>query len=285
MAETATQSGLAAMVGQMPARNQTIADQQRAARMLQLQQAVSRMAPTAAPAAGQAAQLGATAAATAGEQAVQQAASTLDTAGQAAKLGLQSQALAGQQKLGAAQEMAQKEQLGQVERLAAIDANAKKELFDKELQFRKDANNQTFFSERQLADYKRQAATSDEQFKNWANTAQNYHKRNIASLEAVYNKLAEVEKNNFRVGEQKLDQAAKEELIRLKLDTERRIADAKRKAANTAATWTALGTVGGAIIGSVIPGAGTVARATLGASIGGGLGGLVGAQQAGQQEI
>ena len=177
--------------------------------------------------------------------------------------------------------MAQKEQLGQVERLAAIDANAKKELFDAELQFRKDANNQTFFSERQLADYKRQSAASDEQFKNWANTAQNYHKRNIASLEAVYNKLAEVEKNNFRVGEQKLDQAAKEELIRLKLDTERRIADAKRKAANTAAKWQAAGTIIGVGVGAFFGPTG----AAIGGQIGGGLGGMAGAQQAGQQEI
>jgi hypothetical protein len=281
MAETTTQSGLATMVGQMPARNQTIADQQRAARMLQLQQAVSRMAPTAAPTAGQAAQLGATAASAAGEQAVQQAASTLETAGQAAKLGLQSQALAGQQRLGAAQEMAQKEQLGQVERLAAIDAQAKTELFDKELAFRKDANNQTFFSERQLADYKRQAAASDEQFKNWANTAQNYHKRNIASLEAVYNKLAEVERNNFRVGEQQLDQAAKKELVQLKLDTQRRIAAAKRRAAATTARWQALGTVVGVVAGAPFGPAGMMVGAQFGSSIGG----MAGAQQAGQEEI
>jgi hypothetical protein len=281
MAETATQSGLAAMVGQMPARNQTIADQQRAARMLQLQQAVSRMAPTAAPTAGQAAQLGATAAAAAGEQAVQQAASTLETTGQAAKLGLQSAALAGQQKLGAAQEMAQKEQLGQVERLAAIDAQAKTELFDKELQFRKDAANQTFFSERQLADYKRQAAASDEQFKNWANTAQNYHKRNIASLEAVYNKLAEVERNNFRVGEQQLDQAAKKELVQLKLDTERRLREAKQRAATTAAKWQAAGTIIGVGAGAFFGPTG----AAIGGQIGSGLGGIAGAQQAGQEEI
>lgn len=284
MAQTTTQSGLATMVGQMPARNQTIADQQRAARMFQLQQAVSRMAPQQAPTAGQAAQLGATAAATAGEQAVQQAASTLETTGQAAKLGLQSAALAGQQKLGAAQETAQKEQLGQVERLAAIDAQAKTELFDKELAFRKDANNQTFFSERQLADYKRQAAVSDEQFKNWANTAQNYHKRNIASLEAVYNKLAEVERNNFRVGEQQLDQAAKKELVQLKLDTQRRIAAAKRRAAAATAKWTAVGTVVGAGVGFVASGF-NPAGAMVGAQFGAGLGGMAGAQEAGQEEI
>ena len=72
MAQTVTSSALGTLAGQMPVRNQTIADQQRAARMLQLQQAVSKMAPTAAPTAGQAAQLGATMAGQAGEQAVAQ---------------------------------------------------------------------------------------------------------------------------------------------------------------------------------------------------------------------
>ena len=284
MAQTATQSGLATLVGQMPARNQTIADQQRAARMLQLQQAVARMSPQQAPTAGQAAQLGATAAASAGEQAVQRAASTLETTGQAAKLGLQAEELAGQQKLGAAQQAAQTEQLGQVERLANIDADAKKELFDKELSFKKDAANQTFFSERQLADYKRQAATSDEQFKNWANTAQNYHKRNIASLEAVYNRLAEIEKNNYTVNDQRLDQASRKEIAQLKLDTEKRLARAKRNAANATAGWTAFGTIAGMGVGFVASGF-NPAGAMIGGQLGGAAGGMVGAQQAGQEEI
>ena len=282
MAETATSSALGTLAGQMPVRNQTIADQQRAARMLQLQQAVSRMGPQAAPTAGQAAQMGATMAAQAGEQAVSRAAQTVEQAGQIAKAGLGAEALAGQQKVGALQEEARKESLAQVDRLAKLDATAKKELFDNELQFKKDAANNTFFSERQLADYKRQSATSDEQYRNWANTAQNLHRRNIASLEAVYNKLAEIAKNDFMVGEQKLDQAAKQEIIALQKDTERRIRDAKERAAKAVAGWTMVGTVGGAVAGGI---AGGPAGAMTGAKAGGALFGTIGAQQAGQEEI
>ena len=198
------------------------------------------------------------------------------------KTGLGAEALAGQQKLGAAQETARKETLGQVERLANLDAIAKKELFDNELQFRKDAANNTFFTERQLADYKRQAATSDEQMRSWANTAQNYHKRNIASLEAVYNKLTEITKNDFMVGEQRLDQAARKEIIALQKDTERRIRDAKNRAAKAVAGWqlggAVLGGVGGAFLGGP-------AGAMAGAQAGSALGGTIGAQQAGQEEI
>lgn len=282
MAQTQRQSGLSVLAGQMPVRNQELADQQRAARTLQLQQAVAKLTPQQAPTTAQAAGLGATMAQQAGAEQASRAEQMVQATGQVAKLGQQEEALAGQQKIGALQEGARKEELNQLDRLSKLDASAKTELFDKELSFRKDAANQTFFSERQLADYKRQSATSDEQFKNWANQAQNYHKRNVATLEAMYNKLAEVERNNFAVGEQKLDQAAKKELLELKRDTERRLNRAKQRAANATAGWTAFGTIVGTGVGAV---AGGPAGAAIGGSFGGALGGMVGAQQAGQEEI
>lgn len=286
MAQTARQSGLATMAGQMPVRNQELADQQRAARTLQLQQAVAKLTPQQAPTAAQAAGMGATMAGQAGQEQVGRATQQVEAAGQMARLGQQEATLAGQQKLGAMQEAARKEELSQVERLAKIDAAAKTELFDKELTFRKDAANQTLFSERQLADYKKQSVASDEQFKNWANTAQNMHTRNLASLEAIYRKLLEVEENDFTVNQQKLNQQARKEIEQLKIDTEKRIAKAKAKAQNTTAMWGAIGTLGGAAVGALVAGpGGAVAGAKAGAALGGPLGGLFGAQQAGQQEV
>jgi hypothetical protein len=276
MAQTKTQSGLAAMAGQMPVRNQELADQQRAARTLQLQQAIARMSPQQAPTTAQAAGMGATLAAQAGQEEVGRAQQMLETTGQMAKLGQQETALAGAEKLGAMQEAARQEQLSQVDRLAKFDANAKRELFDKELQFRKDASNQTFFSERQLADYKKQSAVSDEQYRNWANQAQNYHRRNIASLEAVYNKLAEIEKNNFQIGEQKLDQAAKKEIQGLLADAKRRVADAQRRAANNTQMWSAGMGIVGAGVGTFFGGP---AGGMIGYQAGSALGGTIGSQQ------
>lgn len=286
MAQTARQSGLATMAGQMPVRNQELADQQRAARTLQLQQAVAKLAPQQAPTTAQASGMGATMAQQAGQEQVSRATQQLEAVGQMARLGQQEATLAGQQKLGAMQEAARKEELSQMDRLAKIDAAAKTELFDKELAFRKDAANQTLFSERQLADYKRQSATSDEQYKNWANTARNLHDRNLASLEAIYRKLVEVEENDFTVNQQKLNQQARKEIEQLKIDTEKRIAKAKAKAQNTTAMWTAVGTIGGAVAGALVAGpGGAVAGAQTGAALGKPLGGLFGAQQAGQQEV
>jgi hypothetical protein len=278
MALTGRQSGLTTLAGQMPIRNQELADQQRAARTLQLQQAVAKLTPQQAPTAGQASQMAATAAQQAGQEQVSRAGQMLETAAQVGKLGQQETAIAGAEKIGALQEGARKEELSQLDRLAKLDAKAKTELFDRELTFKKDAANQTFFSERQLADYKRSAAASDEQLKNWANTAQNYHKRNLASLETIYKNLSQIEENNYRVGKQQLDQAARKEIEQLKIDTARRIQSAKNKAANSVTRWQAIGTIGGAAIGSIIPGAGTVAGATLGASVGGALGGMTAAQ-------
>lgn len=276
MAQTTTQSGLAAIAGQMPTRNQELADQQRAARTLQLQQAISKLSPQQAPTAQQAAGMGAALSAQAGQEQVGRAQQMLETTGQLAKLGQQETALAGAAKTGAMQEAARQEQLSQVDRLAKFDANAKRELFDKELQFRKDASNQTFFSERQLADYKKQSAVSDEQYRNYANQAQNYHKRNIASLEAVYNKLAEIEKNNFQIGEQKLDQAAKKEIQGLLADAKRRVAEAQRKAANNTQMWSAGLGIAGGVAGAFT---GTPQGAMIGYQAGSALGGTIGSQQ------
>ena len=278
MAQTVTQGGLAAMAGQMPVRNQELADQQRAARTLQLQQAISKLTPQQAPTAQQAAGMGATLAAQTGQEQVGRAQQLVETTGQVARLGQQETALAGQQKLGAMQEAGRQEQLSQIDRLAKLDANAKRELFDKELQFRKDAANQTFFTERQLADYKKQSAVSDEQYRNYANQAQNYHRRNIASLEAVYNKLAEIEKNNFQIGEQKLDQAARKEILALKADAERRVREAQRKAANNTQMWSAGMGIVGAGAGFVATGF-NPAGGMIGYQAGSALGGTIGSQQ------
>lgn len=284
MAQTAKQSGLATLAGQMPVRNQELADQQRAARALQLQQTVARMTPQQAPTAQQAAGMGAALAQQAGQEQVGRATQQLETAGQVAKLGQQETAIAGQQKLGALQEGARQQELSQVDRLAKLDAAAKTELFDKELQFRKDAANQTFFTERQLADYKRQSAASDEQLKNWSNQAQNYHRRNIATLETMYKRLSEIEENNYRIGKQQLDQAARKEIAQLRADTEKRLRDAKNKAAKTAQMWQAGLGIAGAGAGFVASGF-NPAGAMIGYQAGSAIGGTIGAQQAGQEEI
>lgn len=251
MAETLTQSGLAGLAGQMPVRNKIVADQQRAGRLLQLQQAVSGMTPQQAPTAAQAAGMGATIAAQAGKEQVEQAQQQVQQAGQLAKLGQAETELSAAQRISALQTGVQKEQLDQTARLAALDDRAKREMFDAELQFKKDQNDVALFSERQLADYKRLNAQRDQDYANWAQKAKQTHDRNVTMLQTISDRLAEVEKNNYMIGNQKLNQAQALELAQLKRDNDRRLARAKARAANTATMWGAAGgmmTAGGSAL-------------------------------------
>lgn len=241
MALTSTQSGLQALAGAMPVRNRLISDQQKAARALQIQQTIAGLSPQQAPTATQAAQMGATAAQAAGQQKVSQAEQMIQQAGQIGQLGMTEQRLAGAQRMGELQQGARQEQLDQTARLASLDDRAKKELFDAELQIKKDAANNVFFSERQLADYLRNNAVKEEQFKSWAQKAQQVSQRNIQALEMVYAKLDQAEKMNYARGKQKADQALAKELADMKAAAAEKIQKAKNKAANTAATWGAVG--------------------------------------------
>jgi succinate dehydrogenase flavin-adding protein (antitoxin of CptAB toxin-antitoxin module) len=252
MAETATQAGLAGLASQMPVRNKAVADQQRAARMLQLQQAVSQLAPQQAPTATQAAGMGASIAQQAGTEQVNRAKDLVQQSAQLGKLGQQETALTNLQTTGALQQQAQQESLDQATRLASLDDAAKREMFDSQLQFKKDQADNTLFSERQLADYKRLSAQGDEDLKNWAQRSNQLHARNVQVLQAISDRLNEALTSDYLKGRQKLDQQTKLELAQMKRDNDIRLAKARADAANTGAMWGALGgaatMAGGALI-------------------------------------
>jgi hypothetical protein len=271
MAETLTQSGLATMAGQMPIRNREIAEQQKAARLLQLQQAVSQMGPQQMGTPQQAQQMGASMAGQAAAEKVGRAQEMIQTSSQLGKMGQRETQLAAQKELGALQSQAQQEQLNQTARLAALDDSAKREMFDAELQFKKDQANNTLFSERQLADYQRLKASRSQDFQNWAQRAEQLHARNVATLEMINARINEALQQEYRTGKQKLDQETTRQLGEMKRDVEMRLAKARAKAANTAASWGAVGSVltaagtaamfvpGGQLIGAGMMAAGTSA--------------------------
>jgi hypothetical protein len=244
MAETATQAGLAGLAAGMPVRNKAIADQQRAARMLQLQQAVSQLGPQQAPTATQAAGMGASVAQQAGAEQVNRAKDLVQQSAQLGKLGQQETTLTNLQTTGALQQQAQQESLDQATRLASLDDAAKREMFDSQLQFKKDQADNTLFSERQLADYKRLSAQGDEDLKNWAQRSNQLHARNVQVLQAISDRLGEALTSDYLKGRQKLDQQSKLELAQMKRDNDIRLAKARADAANTSAMW---GATGGAL--------------------------------------
>lgn len=254
MAETATQSGLAAMAANMPVRNKAIADQQRAARMLQLQQAVAAMPTTAAPTKTQTAAMGASLATASGQQDVERAKQLVTASQNLGQLGIQESKLAAEEKLGAQTEEARKETLDQTARLAAIDDKAKREIFDRQLQFSKDSADRTLFTEHQLADYARLNARTDADFKKWAQRSAQLHQRNIQTLEAVNARLTQALEQGYLDNKQKLDQNMRRELVALQQENARRIAEARARGANTAMMYQAAG--GLLIAGAAVSGVG-----------------------------
>lgn len=284
MALTPTQSGLATLAKQMPVRNQAIADQQRAARMLQLQQAVAQLPTTAAPTQQQASQMASSMAAQAEAEKVDRAAKAIEETAQLAKLSQQEKALETSQQLATSQKELQQEQLNQAQRLSSLDDSAKRELFDSELQFKKDAANQTLFSERQLADYKRASARKEDDFKTWSQRSQQLHARNLQMLETINNRLEEALSQDYRVGAQKLDQQTRTAIAEMKRDNDMRIAKAKANAANKAAMWGALGQAA-MVAGAAVTATGVGAPVGVPLMVAGAGASYYGASEAGKERV
>jgi hypothetical protein len=270
---------------QLPVASQRVAQGIQAARDIQLQQAVAK-APTGAAIAPAAQQTAAAAVQQTGQQQAQAAQQMVQQAGQVGQLELGEQKMSGQQAVFGAQQAAEKQELDNVQRLSQLDMNAKKELYDNEISFKRDEAGRTLFNQRQLADYAKQNTVSDEQFKNYAQQAEQVNKRNLQAMESAYNIIAENLKQQSAIAEQNKDQAAKKQIQEIQIELQKRMAKARARAANNMGAWTAGGTVVGAVVGGVAgsliaPGAGTAAGAAAGASVGGALGSYAGSQQGG----
>jgi succinate dehydrogenase flavin-adding protein (antitoxin of CptAB toxin-antitoxin module) len=188
--------------------------------------------------------MGATIATQSGAEQVNRAKDLVQQSAQLGKLGQQETALTNLQTTGALQQQAQQESLDQATRLASLDDAAKREMFDSQLQFKKDQADNTLFSERQLADYKRLSAQGDEDLKNWAQRSNQLHARNVQVLQAISDRLNEALTSDYLKGRQKLDQQSKLEIAQMKRDNDIRLAKARADAANTGAMW---GATGGAL--------------------------------------
>lgn len=275
MADSPKMQALTQLAGQMPVANSRIAQGQQQARALQLQQAVGA-APASTNAVQSAQQTGAASAAMAGQQAVQTAQNAAQASGQVAQLGAEQQKQESQAQIASAQQGARQQEMDQTKRLAALDSRAKQEVYDKQINFSKDQAGRTLFNERQLADYAKQKAISDEQYKDYAQAAIQSSERNIQAMETAQKLLEEDLMQKWTIAEQNKDQDAKERIAAARQDMENRINSEKAKAANTRAMWQAGGTIVGAAIGSY----GGPAGASAGASLGGAAGGLAGNEAA-----
>ena len=156
----------------------------------QLQQAVAA-APPSSNITGLAQQLGAGLAALQNQKAVQQQ-TLLDQQ----RLTTQKQQLAVQQEQerqrasGLAAGL-KAQQIDNVAKLAAVSQEAKKELFDKRLQFSSDELGRKFSNELQFSDWVRLNARNEQEFLDYQQEVTVAHDRNSKLMEAAFNKIQE----------------------------------------------------------------------------------------------
>lgn len=272
--QTPRMAALQNLQKQLPVANQRVAQGIQTARDIQLQQAVAR-APTGAAIAPAAQQTAAAAAAQTGSQQAEQAKQMVQQAGQLGQLQLGEQQLQAQQQVARAQQAARQQEMTNIDRLGRLDMEAKKDLYDREIQFKKDEAGRTLFNERQLVDYMARNARSDEEYKNYAQQADLLNRRNLQAMETAYKIIEEDLAQKWRAAEQKKDQAAQKQIADIRAEIQARMERERARAANRGAMWQAGGMIVGAAAGSFAGPAGAAA----GAQIGGAMGGIAASQQ------
>ena len=271
------------LAGQLPVASQKVAQGQAAARDIQLQQAV-KAAPTTTQTAAPAAQIGAAQTQQAGSQMIEQAKQTQAQLGQVAQAGLAQQGQEQQAKTASLQAGAKQQQQDQVQQLASISMQAKNELFDKQLTFDKDQAGRTLFNDRQLMDYAAKNARSNEEFKNYAQQAEQINKRALEAQEHAFKLIQQDLDAKQAIAEQNNDQDAAKQIAAARMDMQKRMANQKNKKNNRSAMYTSVGTGVGMVVGGVVAGyfsGGTAAPA--GAAAGGAVGGSIGNFAASQE--
>lgn len=261
-------SPLAAVAKSMPVANQRRQQQLKAANDLQVQQAVQK-ASTAAPVQQSAQNVGAAVQQNTGQQMIQQAQAGLQQNQQIAGAGIQQQTQQLRSTLEGLRGGLETQKMADVERLAALSADAKREVLDSRMNFERDEMGRTFLNERQLADYLRLNARSDEQVRNYAQAAQMVHDRKIEMLQTAARQVEARMKYEAAQNAQFLDSEAAKEMLAYEAELKRLAAE---EAAILQKKQEEAGMAGG-IIGAVIGGyAGGPKGATAGYSAGQGVG-------------
>jgi hypothetical protein len=288
---------------QIPVASSRAAQQQQAARDIQLQQAVAK-APTTAPVQQTAAQVGAAQAQTTGQQAVQAATNQIQQQGQIAQQGQAVQQMADRKDLAQSEMGLRNEQQSIDNRLAQISLQGKQELFDKNIKFERDEIGRAMLNQDQLDDYVLSKARTEQDWANYQQQVEQAYKRKQQFTDYSMNKLSQelqqqsslenliaereqdvklntaqreaARKARLQIANNKL--AIEQQLADFQFQKEKEQADAANRAAKRAMGGQIIGTVLGAAVGTLVaPGAGTAAGASFGASLGGSLGGAVGA--------
>jgi hypothetical protein len=161
------------------------------------------------------------------------------------------------------------EGLKQQRELAALDGQAKAQLFDAQIQFNRDAQGRKLMNERQLLDWMVNKSAGEEDFKNYQQRTEQLHARKLQMLQVAQAKIKQAESQLYQMTSGQLDKETKIALTNAKMQADKKIAKAKQDAANKNSIITGAFTVAGAVIGGIF---GNAPGAVAGASIGSGAG-------------
>lgn len=297
---TVQQSRLKNIAAQMPFANQQLAAQQKAARDLQLLQAVQK-APTPSYVIPTAQQTGAAVAQQAGQEQIQRIQNAAQAQGQIAQMGQQLQAIQSQKEMAGLQAGFKEQQMSDAQRLANISEEAKQEMFDSRLSFQKDEMGRQFLNQRQLADYAALQAKNEQDWQNYVQRSEQLAARKELVLKAAQQKLVQqlqfenqqinqlrdqLSKGNLSTKELQNRRSILEQKLALDVQLKRQLGDlqaaqaraqartGKTKAQNVAIASTVFAVVGGVVGGYFGGPQGAAAGALAGSQIGAGVGAM-----------
>jgi len=160
--------------------------------------------------------------------------------------------------------------------LSNLSDAERRDLFDSRLQFQEDEMGRKYLNERQMADYARLTAESDERFATYRQNAMLAHQRNLEIAEVAARKVSQALQFEYEKSKQQQDQALVRELEAAQRAMREKVRKARQKAAKSAGMWGAGGVVLGGVAGAILSGgnpAGAMAGAQLGGALGAGIGG------------
>lgn len=201
----------------------------------------------------------------------------------------------------------QEANIDNVKKLAQIDSNAKRQLYDMRRQFTQDEMGRKFSNDRQLSDYMKLSAGSDEQFQNYAQNLSIAYDRKKQVSETALSKITdqmnadanEAQLIQDQINQRQIKGAEMEQarillekkltqinyLKKLEVRMQRRVAEDRIEAQNKLMKTQAIGQIGGAIIGGVAGGiatggnpGGMAAGASIGSPVGGGIASIIGSR-------
>lgn len=153
------------------------------------------------------------------------------------------------------------------DKMSKIDKAATTRLLEREKQFSRDKTGRKILSERQIIDWMNSKARTEEEWKEFAATQEDIHKKNMKMLEVIYDRISQSERQLMEKFGNNLSNDVRENIARKKAAIKQQISESENEAKNNGAIVSGLMTVGGALIASGNPiamaaGATTIAGAT-----------------------